>query len=86
MIKKTWHLPGLTSIRLLVNQEKSLLAVNCNCLIMLGMSSAQENGAVSSAISKSSNLNKRSIKSMLNSNGPKIEPCGTPYSILLLSL
>ena len=86
VIKKIWHLPGLTSIRLLVNQEKSLLAVNCNCLIMLGMSSAQENGAISSAISKSSNLNKRSIKSMLNSNGPKIEPCGTPYSILLLSL
>ena len=53
---------------------------------MLGMSSAQEYGAVSSAISKSSNLNKISIKSMLISNGPKIEPCVTPYSILLLLL
>ena len=26
------------------------------------------------------------IKSMSNSNSPKIEPCGTPYSILFLSL
>ena len=44
-----WHLPGLTPIWLLVNQEKSLLAVNCSCLITLGMSSAQEYGVVSSA-------------------------------------
>ena len=29
---------------------------------------------------------KRSIKSMLNRNGPKIEPSGTPYSMLLFLL
>ena len=34
---------------LLVNQEKRLLAVDCSCVITLGMSSAQEYGVVSSA-------------------------------------
>ena len=37
-------------------------------------------------INISSHSKKKSIKSMLNSNGLKIEPCGTLYSILLLSL
>ena len=53
------------------------------------MSPVQEYGVVLSAqliISKSSHSKKRSIKSMLNSNGCKIEPCGTPCLILLLSL
>ena len=43
------YLPGLTSIWLLVNQEKSLLAVDCFCVIMLGKSFAQEYGVVLSA-------------------------------------
>ena len=47
------------------------------------------NGVVSSAylaISESSHSKKRSIKPMLNINGPKMEPYGTLYSILPLTL
>ena len=88
VLNRIWHLPRLTFILLFANQEKSLLAVDCSCVITLGMSSAQEYGAVSSANLQFQNqqIQKRSIKSMLNSNGPKIKPCGTPYSLLVLSL
>ena len=89
VLYRIWHLSGLTFIWLLVNQEKTLLAVDCSCVITLGMSPVQEYGVVLSAelaISESSHSKKRSIISMLNSNGHKIEPCGTPFSILLLSL
>ena len=44
-----WHLPGLKFIWLLVHQEKSLLAVDCICVITLVMLSAQECGVVLSA-------------------------------------
>ena len=36
-------------IWLLVNQEKSLLAVDCSCVITLEMSSAQEYGSFSAS-------------------------------------
>ena len=39
---RTWRLPGLTFIWLLVNEEKRLPAFDCSCVITLGMSSAQE--------------------------------------------
>ena len=86
VLNRIWNLVGLTFVWLLVNQEKSLIVVDCSCVITLSMSSVQGYGVVSLAISESSHSKKRSIKSTLNSNGPKIGPCGTPYSILLLSL
>ena len=85
VFNRIWHLPRLTFILLFANQEKSLLAVDCSCVITLGMSSAQEYGVASSANLQfqSQQIQNRSIKSMLNSNGPKIKPCGTPYSLLV---
>ena len=47
-LNRMWHLSGLTFTWLFVNQEKSSLAVDCSCVITLGMSSAQEYGVVSS--------------------------------------
>ena len=49
VFNRIWHLPGLTFIWVLVNQEKSLLAVDDSYVITLGMSSAQEYGVASSA-------------------------------------
>ena len=72
VLNRIWHLPGLTFIWLLVNQEKSLLAVDCSYVITLDLLSAQQYGVVLSAklaILESSHSKKRSIKSMLNSNG-----------------
>ena len=45
-LNRIWHLPGLTFIWLLVNQEKNLLAIDCSCVFTLGMSSVQESGVV----------------------------------------
>ena len=59
-----------------MNQEKSLIVVDCSCVITQGISSAQRCGVVSSsllAISESSHTKKRPIKSMFNYNGPKTE-------------
>ena len=86
VLNRIWHLPELTFIWLLVNQAKSFLAVDCSCVIMLRMSSAQEYGVVLlayHAISKSSHLKKKSIKWKLNSNASKIEPCGTIMKLVI---
>ena len=37
-----WFQEGLTFMWLLVNQEKTLLAVDCSCVTTLGMSLVQE--------------------------------------------
>ena len=37
-----WHFPGLTFMWLLVNQEKTLLAIDCSCVTTLGLSPVQE--------------------------------------------
>ena len=53
------------------------------------MSEAYANGVVLSAqfsMPESSHSQKISIEFLLKSNGPRIEPCGTPYSIFNLSL
>ena len=41
VLNKIWHLPGLTFMWLLVNQEKTLLAVDCSRVTTLGMSPVQ---------------------------------------------
>ena len=47
VLNKIWHLPWLTLMWLLVNQEKTLLAVACSCVTTLGMSPVQEYGVAS---------------------------------------
>ena len=73
----------------MVNLEISLLAVDCSCITTLGISFAKGYGVVPMAklaILESSLAKKKSIKSVSNSNGPKIDPWVTPESILHLSL
>ena len=84
-----WLFSGLAFMWLLLNHAKSLLAVICNSKITVSMSEAQVYGVVSSAyfsMSKPSHSWSISIEFVLKSNGPKIEPCRTPYSILKLLL
>ena len=49
VLNTIWHLPGLTFTWLLVNQEKSLLVVDCSYVITLDILSAQQYEVVLSA-------------------------------------
>ena len=71
---------------LLLNHVRSLLAVICTLEITVLMWEAQAYRVVLSAYFSMSESSHSSIEFILKGNRPKIEPCGTPYSIFNLLL